>query len=59
VPVLTSQLFLVYLIVFLTQKTIDYLKGSVNRLDLVFQNCEGIVDLRGSMFNSMVPYILN
>jgi len=48
VPVLTSQLFLVYLIVFLTQKTIDYLKGSVNRIDLVFQNCEGIVDLRGS-----------
>jgi hypothetical protein len=42
--VLTSQLFLVYLVVFITQKTIDYLKGFVNRIDLVFQNCEEIVD---------------
>ncbi len=42
--VLTSQLFLVYLVVFITQITIDYLKGSVNRLELVFQNYDEIVD---------------
>ncbi len=49
--------FLVYLVVFITQKTFDYLKGSVNRSDLVFQNYDEIVDYE-TLSLEILPYTI-